>query len=132
MNDFVSELKNFERAMAEAKKQTETASSEHAQYAAIDPPNGAKNCIGHSCVQNQQDSLTDRPIGIRMVEAEDNSFEITLLSERILSSLCSQPEMETPKRSSDTMKECADNLYGNTKLTISILKKILKIIGADE
>lgn len=86
-----------------------------------------KNCTGA-----QQDSLIDRPIGVRMTEAEDNSFDVALLSGRILSSLCIQSEIETPKRSSDTMKECADNLYGNTKLAINILKKILRIIGADE
>lgn len=85
------------------------------------------------CIPTQEDSLVDRPLGTRMIEAEDNSFDVVLLSNKILSSLICHPGFdESPKRSSDTMRECVSNLYGNTKLAINILQKILQIIGVSE
>lgn len=93
-----------------------------------------RKCAGEGqCIPTQEDSLVDRPLGIRMIETEDNSFDVVLLSNKILSSLIRHPGFdESPKRSSDTMKECVNNLYGNTKLAISILQKILQIIGVSE
>lgn len=92
-----------------------------------------KNCAGDPCIPAQKDSLIGRSIGIKLIEAEDNSFDVVLLSNKILSSLINHPGFdESPKRSSNTMGECANNLCGNTKLAISVLQKILQIIGVDE
>lgn len=119
MNEFGSELKNFERAMAEAEKQAETASSKYAQYAAIDP----------SKIPSKMPENPRKPLCVAMKEVEKATFEAAKLSDKVIRTMQDLPNFEPPLVGSNNMRECIEAMNHNITIVLNVLNSLLCTFG---